>query len=329
MRCAPRASAPVRCSSTTASSGCSTSRCRATTTSWTPAPPTSPPWPGSAPTPRRCSPAWPASVVPAAASRCAVRSTASPSSTTTPTTRPRSRPSWAPPPTIVRRAGHGSLRVVFQPHLYSRTRDFATEFAAALAPADQVVVLDVYGAREQPVEGITSALVGDPLRALPGQRTVLVGPTRDEAVAVLAAAARPGDLVLTVGSRRRHRPRAARRRRAARPHRRGDTDEPRHHTTPRRRPRGLVLGEPLPRAGAVEPPPPLAPGAAPRARGRDGGPARVGRRLEHLARGRRGRGHRRHRRGGRRPSPGSSTCRSAPRWPASTPRPSAPGCASG
>ena len=63
-----------------------------------------------------------------------------------------------------RRAGRGSLRVVFQPHLYSRTRDFAAEFARALAPADQVVLLDVYGAREQPVEGVTSALVGDPLR---------------------------------------------------------------------------------------------------------------------------------------------------------------------
>ncbi|HET7820668.1 MAG TPA: UDP-N-acetylmuramate--L-alanine ligase [Ornithinibacter sp.] len=101
---------------------------------------------------------------------------------------------------IVHRAGHGSLRVVFQPHLYSRTRDFATDFARALAPADQVVLLDVYGAREQPVEGITSALVGDPLRALPGRRTVLVGPTRDEAVAALADAARPGDLLLTVGA---------------------------------------------------------------------------------------------------------------------------------
>ena len=101
---------------------------------------------------------------------------------------------------IVRRAGHGSLRVVFQPHLYSRTRDFAEAFARALAPADQVVLLDVYGAREQPVEGVTSALVGDPLRALPGERTVLVGPTRDEAVAALAGAARPGDLVLTVGA---------------------------------------------------------------------------------------------------------------------------------
>jgi UDP-N-acetylmuramate--alanine ligase len=101
---------------------------------------------------------------------------------------------------IVRRAGDGSLRVVFQPHLYSRTRDFAAEFAAALAPADQVVLLDVYGAREQPVEGVTSALVGDPLRALPGTRSVLVGATREEAVAALADAARRGDLVLTVGA---------------------------------------------------------------------------------------------------------------------------------
>ncbi len=62
------------------------------------------------------------------------------------------------------------------------------------------MLLDVYGAREQPVEGVTSALVGDPLRALPGQRTVLVGPTREEAVAALVDAARPGDLLLTVGA---------------------------------------------------------------------------------------------------------------------------------
>ena len=101
---------------------------------------------------------------------------------------------------IVHRAGQGWLRVVFQPHLYSRTRDFAAEFAAALAPADQVVILDVYGAREQPMEGVSSALVGDPLRALPGSRTVLVGPTREQAVAALVDAARPGDLLLTVGA---------------------------------------------------------------------------------------------------------------------------------
>ncbi|PKW25670.1 UDP-N-acetylmuramate--L-alanine ligase [Phycicoccus duodecadis] len=100
----------------------------------------------------------------------------------------------------VARSGRGSLRVLFQPHLYSRTRDFAAEFAAALAPAAHVVLLDVYGAREDPVAGVTSALVGDPLAALPGERRVEVGLSRDEAVAHLAAAAGPGDLLLTVGA---------------------------------------------------------------------------------------------------------------------------------
>jgi UDP-N-acetylmuramate--alanine ligase len=101
---------------------------------------------------------------------------------------------------IVRRAGSGAVRVVFQPHLYSRTRDFAAEFAQALAPADQVVLLDVYGAREEPVEGVDSALIGNPLRRLPGRRSLLVGPSRADAVAVVANAAGPGDLVLLVGA---------------------------------------------------------------------------------------------------------------------------------
>ena len=101
---------------------------------------------------------------------------------------------------IVRRSGDGRLHVVFQPHLYSRTRDFAREFAHALAPADTVVLLDVYGAREQPMPGVTSALIGDPLAALPGQRDVVVGASPVDAVAAVVAAARPGDLVLTVGA---------------------------------------------------------------------------------------------------------------------------------
>ncbi|MGL5861718.1 MAG: UDP-N-acetylmuramate--L-alanine ligase [Phycicoccus sp.] len=101
---------------------------------------------------------------------------------------------------LVRRAGTGRLRVVFQPHLYSRTRDFAVQFASALAPADQVVVLDVYGAREAPVPGVGPHLVGEPLAALPGEREVQVGLTPDAAVAAVAAVAGPGDLVLTVGA---------------------------------------------------------------------------------------------------------------------------------
>ena len=51
------------------------------------------------------------------------------------------------------------LTAIFQPHLYSRTRDFAKEFAQALSMADQVVLLDIYPARELPIEGVSSELI--------------------------------------------------------------------------------------------------------------------------------------------------------------------------
>ncbi|GAB3111620.1 UDP-N-acetylmuramate--L-alanine ligase [Janibacter alkaliphilus] len=94
-------------------------------------------------------------------------------------------------------AGEHRLLVVFQPHLYSRTRDFAAEFAAGLAPADEVVLLEVYGAREDPLPGVSSALVADPLRAA-GTASQVLG--REAAVRHVAALAGPGDLVLTVGA---------------------------------------------------------------------------------------------------------------------------------
>lgn len=94
----------------------------------------------------------------------------------------------------------GRLHVAFQPHLYSRTRDFAQGFAEGLAAADTVVLLDVYGAREQPMEGITSEVIAAPLRALPGKRTVSVGGSFESVAAGLASVATEGDLVLTVGA---------------------------------------------------------------------------------------------------------------------------------
>ena len=100
---------------------------------------------------------------------------------------------------IAHRRG-GRLHVAFQPHLYSRTRDFADGFAAGLAPADTVVLLDVYGAREQPMDGITSELVAAPLRDLPGERDVEVGGTFESVARNLARVAAEGDLVLTVGA---------------------------------------------------------------------------------------------------------------------------------
>ena len=56
-------------------------------------------------------------------------------------------------------SGDGRVIAVFQPHLYSRTRFFADEFGTALGLADEVIVLDVYGAREDPEPGVSGALV--------------------------------------------------------------------------------------------------------------------------------------------------------------------------
>jgi len=56
------------------------------------------------------------------------------------------------------------ITVLFQPHLYTRTRDFYREFAESLSLADEVVLTEIYPAREQPIEGVTSKLVYDNLR---------------------------------------------------------------------------------------------------------------------------------------------------------------------
>ena len=53
------------------------------------------------------------------------------------------------------------LTAVFQPHLYTRTRDFADEFAQALSAADKVILLDIYPAREEPIPGVTSEIIFD------------------------------------------------------------------------------------------------------------------------------------------------------------------------
>jgi UDP-N-acetylmuramate--alanine ligase len=93
-------------------------------------------------------------------------------------------------------ADGGRVVAVFQPHLYSRTRIFAAEFGAALGLADEVVVLDVYAAREDPEPGVTGRLVAD---AVPGGAARYV-PSLADAPSVVADVAAPGDLVLTMGA---------------------------------------------------------------------------------------------------------------------------------
>jgi UDP-N-acetylmuramate--alanine ligase len=90
------------------------------------------------------------------------------------------------------------LRVLFQPHLYSRTRHLAGELADALARADDVTVTDVYPAREQPVPGVSGKLVVDAL----SDRGVLAGytPTVEQGVERLRRRARAGDVLLVVGA---------------------------------------------------------------------------------------------------------------------------------
>ena len=95
-------------------------------------------------------------------------------------------------------AGAGRLVVVFQPHLYSRTLDFAAEFGAALSTADQVVVMDVYAAREDPVAGVTGELVARHID-LPRERVAYL-PSWSAVAAEVASRVAPGDLVLTVGA---------------------------------------------------------------------------------------------------------------------------------
>jgi UDP-N-acetylmuramate--alanine ligase len=90
--------------------------------------------------------------------------------------------------------------VLFQPHLYSRTRYLAHELAAALASADVVAVTDIYAAREDPVAGVTGKLVVDALVDRRNGMTVAWTPSLDDGATFLAERARPGDLVLTVGA---------------------------------------------------------------------------------------------------------------------------------
>jgi UDP-N-acetylmuramate--alanine ligase len=93
-------------------------------------------------------------------------------------------------------AAGGRVIVVFQPHLYSRTRIFAGEFGAALAQADEIFVLDVYAAREDPEPGVSGALITD---AVPGGRGTF-WPDRGSLPRAIADLAKPGDVVLTMGA---------------------------------------------------------------------------------------------------------------------------------
>jgi UDP-N-acetylmuramate--alanine ligase len=87
---------------------------------------------------------------------------------------------------------------IFQPHLFSRTRDFAPQFGQALARADLVVLTGIYPAREKPIPGVTSELIVESARQA-GVEVVFV-PERAEVVESVAALLKQGDLCITLGA---------------------------------------------------------------------------------------------------------------------------------
>ncbi len=93
--------------------------------------------------------------------------------------------------------GHRIL-VAFQPHLFTRTRDFADDFGAALATSDAVFLTEIYPARERPIEGVSATLVEAALARANG--SLAWRGERGELALALARAVRSGDVVLTLGA---------------------------------------------------------------------------------------------------------------------------------
>lgn len=96
------------------------------------------------------------------------------------------------------RATGRRVRVVFQPHRYLRTLQMWARFAEALQTADEVWVLDVYAASEEPIDGVSGELIANRLRELGHEHSRFAG--WDEVLSELAASAGPGDLILTMGA---------------------------------------------------------------------------------------------------------------------------------
>src|SRR5438105_1137656 len=98
------------------------------------------------------------------------------------------------------RASYPGRRIVaaFQPHLFSRTRDFSREFGTALAAADGVFLAEIYPAREQPIPGVTSDLVASSLKD--AGRPVAWQGSRSDLAAALNEFVREGDVVITIGA---------------------------------------------------------------------------------------------------------------------------------
>ena len=88
---------------------------------------------------------------------------------------------------------------VFQPHLYSRTRDFKDEFGSSFNHADVVIITDIYPAREAPIEGVTGKLIADAVESS-GHKEVHYLPEKEKIADFLMEFATEGDMIITIGA---------------------------------------------------------------------------------------------------------------------------------
>jgi UDP-N-acetylmuramate--alanine ligase len=94
---------------------------------------------------------------------------------------------------------YGRIRVLFQPHRFSRTKFLLDEFGTAFHQADDVYLLDIYAASEPAIEGIDSEVLLEKIRSY-GHRSAHYVPSIEQGVKSIAAAAEPGDIIITLGA---------------------------------------------------------------------------------------------------------------------------------
>jgi UDP-N-acetylmuramate--alanine ligase len=92
-----------------------------------------------------------------------------------------------------------NIRVLFQPHRFTRTKHLLDDFGTAFHQADDVYLLDIYAASEREIEGVSGAALAEKVRAY-GHRSVHYVAAMAEGIAKITAAAEPGDLIITLGA---------------------------------------------------------------------------------------------------------------------------------
>ena len=97
-----------------------------------------------------------------------------------------------------KQCGFRKVHVIFQPHRYTRTRDLMDEFATAFGDADSLILVDIYAASEQPIEGVTAEAVAGRIRD--NGKPAVYAKSFNEAVHLALADAQEGDMILTLGA---------------------------------------------------------------------------------------------------------------------------------